>query len=75
MILFVDDLVKLIYDVAMVIGVDGVMVEIHEQPQKALFDGEQSLNLFKFEELMNSINRRSEFEKLQNFYLKIVGVR
>lgn len=59
------DLVKLICEVAMVIGADGVMVEVHEQPDKALCDGEQSLNLLEFKELMNRINKRSEFEKLQ----------
>lgn len=59
------DLVKLIAEVAMVIGADGVMVEVHNQPQKALCDGKQALDLIEFIELMNRISKRAEFEKIQ----------
>jgi 3-deoxy-7-phosphoheptulonate synthase len=34
------------------IGADGIMVEIHPEPEKALSDGPQSLRLEQFERLM-----------------------
>lgn len=40
---------------ALAIGADGVMIEIHPEPDKALSDGEQSLNFNEFEELLNEI--------------------
>lgn len=37
-------------------GADGIMVEVHPNPEKALSDGMQSLHFEEFEDLMNSIN-------------------
>ena len=36
-------------------GADGIMVEVHPDPESALSDGEQSLSLEMFEELMRAI--------------------
>lgn len=40
---------------ALAIGADGVMIEIHPNPSKALSDGQQSLNFSKFEKLVRDI--------------------
>lgn len=42
-------------------GADGLMVEIHPNPQKALCDGLQSLDFDKFRELIRSIDRIRPF--------------
>jgi len=38
---------------AVAAGADGIMVEIHPDPDKALSDGPQSLNFEEFSVLMN----------------------
>jgi 3-deoxy-7-phosphoheptulonate synthase len=40
---------------AVAVGVDGLLIEVHINPQAALSDGEQSLRPEKFEQLMNEI--------------------
>ena len=40
---------------AQAIGADGIMVEIHPEPEKALSDGPQSLRLDQFETLMKAL--------------------
>lgn len=40
---------------ALVLGADGAIIEIHPQPDKALSDGNQSLNFDEFEILLNEI--------------------
>ncbi len=47
---------------AVAAGADGLMVEVHNNPAKALCDGAQSLNPQQFDELMTDIKRRVEFE-------------
>ena len=47
---------------AVAVGADGIMVEVHNNPAKALCDGAQSLNPAQFDELMKDIRRRTEFE-------------
>ena len=37
------------------VGADGIMVEVHPQPENALSDGMQSLNFSEFEDLISSI--------------------
>lgn len=39
------------------IGADGVMVEVHPEPEKALSDGPQSLTLSQFQKMMDSISK------------------
>ena len=40
---------------AVAIGADGLLVEVHNEPEKAMSDGAQSLRLEKFEALMNTL--------------------
>ena len=47
---------------AVAAGADGLMIEVHNNPAKALCDGAQSLNPVQFDELMQDIKRRVEFE-------------
>ena len=41
---------------AIAVGADGVMVEVHTDPDKALCDGEQSLYPVQFKQLMDQLN-------------------
>ncbi|MDX1902744.1 MAG: 3-deoxy-7-phosphoheptulonate synthase [Thermonemataceae bacterium] len=41
---------------AMVAGADGAIIEIHQEPEKALSDGQQSLNFEEFDSLIDKIN-------------------
>ena len=47
---------------AVAVGADGLMIEVHNNPAKALCDGAQSLNPEQFDTLMKDIKRRVEFE-------------
>jgi 3-deoxy-7-phosphoheptulonate synthase len=38
-------------------GADGIMVEVHPDPESALSDGMQSLHFDEFEDLMNELNK------------------
>jgi 3-deoxy-7-phosphoheptulonate synthase len=42
---------------AMAIGADGLIIEVHHQPEQALCDGAQSLKPHKFERLMASVQK------------------
>lgn len=42
---------------AVAIGTDGLMIEVHNDPENALSDGAQSLKPEKFEQLMKEINK------------------
>lgn len=48
--------------IAVAAGADGLMIEVHNNPAKALCDGAQSLNPEQFDTLMQDIKRRVEFE-------------
>lgn len=48
-------LVKPMSKASFACGADGIMVEVHPNPSKALSDGEQSLHFDEFEDLMNEI--------------------
>jgi len=45
------------------VGADGIMIETHNNPAKALCDGAQSLDLDQFESLMESLRERTVIEK------------
>lgn len=47
---------------AVAAGADGLMVEVHNNPAAALSDGAQSLNPTQFDELMQDLKKRVEFE-------------
>lgn len=40
---------------SIVVGADGVMIEVHPEPEQALSDGQQSLNLREFERLYKKL--------------------
>jgi 3-deoxy-7-phosphoheptulonate synthase len=42
-----------------VIGADGVIIEVHPEPEKALSDSQQSLNFKEFDILLNKVNSLS----------------
>ena len=42
---------------AIAVGADGVLVEVHHQPEKALSDGPQSIYPEQFEQMMNEIEQ------------------
>ena len=48
---------------AVAAGADGLMIEVHNDPSKALCDGAQSLNPQQFDHLMGDIRRRVAFEE------------
>lgn len=47
---------------AVAAGADGLMIEVHPDPANAWSDGEQSLNLPDFANLMQQVKRLAEFE-------------
>ncbi len=46
---------------ALIAGADGIMVEMHPHPEKAMSDGEQSLRPEAFKELMDELKKLSAF--------------
>lgn len=51
-------LVEPLTNAAIAIGADGVMIEVHNNPECALCDGAQSLNFEQFSKTMQSIKKR-----------------
>lgn len=51
----VRDLVRPLSLAALAVGADGVMVEVHPEPEKALSDGAQSLTIPMFKKMMGDI--------------------
>jgi len=49
------DLVMPMSRAAIAVGADGLIIEVHPQPEKAMVDGPQSLNFAQFGELMKEI--------------------
>jgi 3-deoxy-7-phosphoheptulonate synthase len=49
------DLVMPMSRAAIAVGADGLIIEVHPRPEKAMVDGPQSLNFAQFGELMNEI--------------------
>ncbi|MDR2446395.1 MAG: 3-deoxy-7-phosphoheptulonate synthase [Treponema sp.] len=47
---------------AVAAGADGVIVEVHDNPEKALCDGEQSITPAAFAELMKTLEKYTELE-------------
>jgi len=45
---------------AMAVGADGIMVEMHPEPEKAMSDGRQSLHLDTFAAMMDELRRLGE---------------
>lgn len=55
-------LVEPLSKAAIAAGADGLIIEVHNQPENALSDGEQSIKPKRFEELMVSIGKIAEIE-------------
>ncbi len=49
------ELVLAMSKAAIAVGADGLLIEVHPVPEKALVDGDQSLNFAEFEELSNAV--------------------
>ena len=49
---------------AVAAGADGLMIEVHNNPEKALCDGAQSLTPEMFDRLMVKINRAIDFFRI-----------
>ena len=49
-------LVPILARAAVVVGADGLLVEVHPQPEKAASDGEQSLALEQFDAMMADLD-------------------
>jgi 3-deoxy-7-phosphoheptulonate synthase len=49
-------LVPALAKAALAVGADGIMIEVHGQPDKAKSDGPQSLDFKGFEDLMQELN-------------------
>ncbi|MCM1322442.1 MAG: 3-deoxy-7-phosphoheptulonate synthase [Bacteroides sp.] len=47
---------------ALAAGADGIIVEVHNNPEAALCDGEQSITPTQFDELMHSLRQYAEIE-------------
>jgi len=61
------DLVSPLSRAALAVGADGVMVEVHPDPQKALSDGPQSLTFSEFEKMMEEIRDIAQVLGKNNF--------
>lgn len=51
---------------AIAAGADGLMMEVHPNPAKALSDGPQSLTPENYNEVMNGIFKLSDFLRKEN---------
>jgi 3-deoxy-7-phosphoheptulonate synthase len=56
------DMVIPVAKAAVAVGADGVMVEVHQDPDRALSDGKQSLNKDNFLIMVDQIKRLAELE-------------
>ena len=50
---------------AIAAGADGLIVEVHPNPEKALSDGYQSLTFDQFDEMMHGCRRVAEAMEMQ----------
>jgi 3-deoxy-7-phosphoheptulonate synthase len=55
------DLVAPLSNAAVAIGADGLIVEVHPQPESAWSDGEQSLTPAEFDQMMYTVRRQVRF--------------
>ena len=69
------DLVPALARVGIAAGADGLLVEVHPNPDKAWSDGEQSLDFMEFEALMASLEPWIELRGLELVERKAAGLR
>ena len=55
-------MVKPLTKAAIAVGADGIMIEVHNNPKKALCDGAQSLTPAQFDEVMQNVKALAAFE-------------
>ena len=55
-------LIKPLAKSAVAAGADGLMIEVHPEPSKALCDGAQSLTPDAFDDVMTDVKKLCEFE-------------
>jgi 3-deoxy-7-phosphoheptulonate synthase len=60
------ELVPALARIGIAAGADGIIVEVHPQPEKAWSDGEQSLSFDEFHEMMASLKPHIALRKLAN---------
>lgn len=58
----IDWMVEPLAKAALAAGADGLMIEVHNDPKRALCDGAQSLDPLEFDALMTQIKKRAAFE-------------
>jgi 3-deoxy-7-phosphoheptulonate synthase len=51
---------------AVAAGVDGIMVEVHNDPEKALCDGHQALRFYEFTELVDKVTALKQYMENNN---------
>ena len=56
------DLVEPLAKAAMAVGADGLMIEVHNNPEKALCDGKQSIKPDAFDKIMQTVKKYAEVE-------------
>ncbi len=59
------ELVPALARIAVAAGADGLLVEVHPNPEKAWSDGEQSLNFAEFDAMMAALNPWIELRNLE----------
>ena len=57
------DLVAPLAKAAMAVGADGLMIEVHNNPAKALCDGKQSIKPEAFDEIMKTVKKYAKVEE------------
>jgi 2-dehydro-3-deoxyphosphooctonate aldolase (KDO 8-P synthase) len=60
------DMVPFLARAAVAAGVDGVFIEVHSDPEKALCDGPNSLYLSSMEELLRTLKKIDEITKIMD---------
>ena len=66
----VRDLIKPISQAAIAAGADGLIIEVHNQPEEALSDGDQSLFFDQFQNMLQPLNQLAHFHNRQFDYEK-----
>jgi 3-deoxy-7-phosphoheptulonate synthase len=66
----VRDLIKPISQAAIAAGADGLIIEVHNQPEEALSDGDQSLFFDQFQNMLQPLNQLAHFQNRQFDYEK-----
>ena len=57
------DLVEPLAKAAIAVGADGLMIEVHNNPAKALCDGKQSIKPEAFDEIMKTVKKYAKVEE------------